>query len=133
MTRRQGWTLVEVVVVVMILGILAAIAIPRLVQARGTAEDKSIEYSAAVVRDAIDYYALLHGGKDPGADGTDATFKNDLAPHLRSFPANAKKKSDSVNVLTGGDPLVNHLGGDFGWLYDNRSGEFIPNRDPPTP
>lgn len=34
-----------------------------------------------------------------------------------------------MKIRDKGDPLVDHVGGDEGWLYDNTTGEFITNTD----
>ena len=73
MEKRQGFTLVELVVVVMILGILAAVAAPKLLGTSGTATDNGLRQTLSVVRDAIERYAAENGGDFPGTD--EATFK----------------------------------------------------------
>jgi len=130
MIRRRGLSIVELVVVVMILGILAAIVMPKVLRATSLAGEKTAEYSAAVVRDAIDLYAATHAGQLPGDEGTEADFKADLEPYVRRFPTNPQKSSEAVKVHTAGTPLSSAIGGPEGWLYDNKSGEFLANNDP---
>lgn len=132
--KRRGFTLVEIVVVVLILGILGAVAAPKMVAVNSKAEENALRQSLAVIRDAIQYYAAEHDGVLPGKAKDDSTFKAELTPYLRKvFPKNPfddnGNKADIVKFRHQGDPLVDHVGADPGWLYDNTTGEFIANTD----
>jgi len=54
--RRPGFTLVELVVVVLILGIIAAVAAPKMFDTADQAKESSAAMLAAIVRDRIDLY-----------------------------------------------------------------------------
>ena len=130
MDKRKGFTLVELVVVVMILGILAAIAAPKLLGTSGTATDNGLRQTVSVVRDAIERYAAEHNGDFPGSD--EATFKSELAPYLRgSFPTcPVGDKNDEVEVVgLSTVPLPANASGTKGWRYSTSTGEFIVNSD----
>ena len=62
--RRQGYTLTEIMIVVAIIGLLAALAIPGFVKARKQSQGRRILNDARQMDAAIDQWALENGKKD---------------------------------------------------------------------
>ena len=60
--KRSGFTLVEILIVVIILGILAAIVIPQFTNASSSARTSSIQSLLQTVRSQIDGVALVAQG-----------------------------------------------------------------------
>jgi general secretion pathway protein G len=132
--NRAAFTLVELVVVVMILGILAAVAAPRLLGTTDTASDNLARQTLSVirVRDAIEMYVADHHGALPGADGMESTFKNDVKPYLRGaeFPKCTvdDSKFNDIWMMSGGDvPGSTGAPGAPSWCYNYETGEFYIN------
>ncbi len=65
-TAQSGFTLVELLIVVVILGILAAVAIPQFASSADEARATSLQTNLSVMRNSMEYYRVQHDGKYPG-------------------------------------------------------------------
>jgi len=62
LTRRPGFTLVEIMIVVVIIGLLAMLAIPAFQKVRTSSQDKAVMNNARQMAAAADQYFLEYGG-----------------------------------------------------------------------
>ena len=134
---KQGFTLVELVIVILILGILAAVAVPKFFNTSTTAVDNGVRQTLSTVRNAIELYAADNGtlpGK-PGVDGdgnpTSADLVTDLQDYIRgSFPVcpvGDATDPDGVKYSTADAPITGETTPSLGWHYNSTTGDFIIN------
>lgn len=118
--------MVEMVMVVLIIGIIAAVAAPKMFDVATSARENTAKTSLSVVRDAIDLHSVTIG-EFPGQMGGPPVFKADIKPFLRiPFPkCPVGNQNKNVRVTSAGIFLVPT--GSQGWAYDTISGQFIIN------
>ena len=126
---RRGFTLVELTVVILIIGVIATIAAPKFFDSLTSASEKSASQSLQVVRDAIELFKANNTGYPGVVTATEAGLKADLADFIRNdFPnCQVGKKDSTIMITLTGDPLSGVVDGSTAWAYDNVSGEFRIN------
>lgn len=61
----KGFTLIELIVVIAVLGVLATLIIPRVVGVKSDAETKAMEANEKIIRNALERYYLDNDEKYP--------------------------------------------------------------------
>jgi len=142
MKAKSGFTLVEILIVVVILGILAAIVIPQFTEASTEAKTSSLCTDLQSVRSQIELYKIQHNdnlpgvsfGTHTGAAGFEAAMTGqtdlygavgtDFGPYLQKLPSNQFVDvtiSDDIDIEAGTAALG---GGNCGWHFDTSTGQF---------
>jgi MSHA pilin protein MshA len=127
--KMKGFTLVELVIVIIILGILAVVAMPKFVDLTGAAKTAACQGILGGVRSAIaiDYaqYAANNSGSTRWL--ADGSLLGPLMSDgkIAGNPANANK----TNIITQtGATTTRSNNTAYGWGYNKDSGDFwAPN------
>jgi len=139
MRSKSGFTLVEILIVVVILGILAAIVIPQFTNASTEARENSLKADLQTMRSQIELYKIQHDDTLPGGDpASDAQFATDMTeshtyngkvcgPYLQSIPKNGFNANSQVVTFVDQDSLA--VNTSAGWNMDPNTGEFHATSD----
>ena len=120
MLRRQaGFTLIEVMVVVIILGLLAAIVMPRLVGQTDKARYEQAKIQMRILEDALKRYKLENGRFPTTSQGLQALVqKPTSAPAPRNWPDGGYLDKPEVPQDPWGNEYIYISPGQHGPDYD---------------
>lgn len=138
MRAKSGFTLVEILIVVVILGILAAIVIPQFTDASTEAKTSSLCSDLQTFRSQIELYKIQHNDQLPGA-GTATLIQamigkttvagavgvqTDFGPYLQKIPTNP---FNGLNTIAEEDATPAAPDNSTGWFFNTVTGEIRAN------
>jgi len=103
MNRKQGFTLVEIMIVVAIIGLLAAIAIPSFVKARAESQAKACINNLRIMDSAKEQAAMANGWADATAVATGSANETNVLSYVKGntipeCPANGTYTWGNIGV-----------------------------------
>jgi general secretion pathway protein G len=132
--KSRAVTVVEVLIVVIVLGILAAIVVPQFSRADTDVNLSNLKTNLQIIRGQIQLYKLQHRDTLPAAANfSDQLTKTtnidgivgsgpgyDFGPYLQNIPKNPYTSTNTVGTGPAGTSA---------WYYDAATGAFRANND----
>lgn len=139
---KKAFTLIEILIVVAIIGILAAIVLPALQGHIQQAKESAAKDDLRILRNTIEVYAAQHKGFPPsykngifdpigttftrqlcwattpdGVYAAPGTAGYPLGPYLSAIPTNPFNNKNTITVLSSGASFPDPATGTTGWIY----------------
>jgi prepilin-type N-terminal cleavage/methylation domain-containing protein len=151
MRKARAFTLVEILVVVVLLGILAAIVIPAIANSSTSAKQSALAVDLQLLRRFVLIYKYQHLEVGPGYPNgqssgvpTEQAFVEQATlssnnggqtapvstpgfnrgPYLSKIPVNPFNNKDSVQMLGNGEDFPANADDSHGWIYKAATSEI---------
>ncbi|MFZ4574891.1 MAG: type II secretion system protein [Phycisphaerales bacterium] len=116
--KSRAFTLVEILIVVVILGILAAIAVPQFASATGEAQQVATLDQLQKVRSALAVYYLQNGSRYPRVTAGEGTWGELLTlSYMRAAPVNSWIGTGNSKAVVLGSEADTAFQTAHGWIY----------------
>ena len=146
--RKSGFTLIEILIVVIILGILAAIVIPQFTEASSEARESTLVSNLQTLRSQVGLYKVQHNDDYPDTtsaatfelgltdktlvDGSVDNVNGEFGPYMQNVP-----KNPFIDESAGAVPLFD-IDGTLGdnsahWYFDSTTGNLWADDSLQTP
>jgi prepilin-type N-terminal cleavage/methylation domain-containing protein len=140
--RRCGFTLIEVLIVVVIMAVLAATIIPQFSSSTKDAQTSTVSFNSKTLRSQIELYRANHLSTYPaitgnalpqltgmtdvnGNIGTGAAFT--YGPYLDAVPSNPFNGLATVGPVPTPGTIPTTGDGKYGYQYDVTTGNIFPD------
>lgn len=136
MKGKKGFTLIELVIVLILIGILAAVAVPKFLDLEDEAKKNGVKGSLASVRSAINIYYANASLKNkttkfPPSETVLNTLFNGPVPENPLSKATTPADRRSIDVTTAANPPAVTAADTNttkpGWRYNPNTGQFWSN------
>ena len=151
MNRTKAFTLVEILIVVVLLGLLAAIVIPAFGEGTMSARASALTQDLRILQRFILIYKCQHLEVAPGylngntsSTPTESSFVNQATqsststgqtaavgtsgynrgPYLAKIPTNPVNSLNTVQILEDSSPFPGNADDSHGWIYKPATGEI---------
>lgn len=145
MKKARGFTLIEILVVVVLLGVIAGVVLPLIAGGAISARESALASDLQMLRRYVLIYKGQHKEVPPGYPDGDATqaptagvFIDQMmlssnssgqtaavgtpgferGPYLMKMPVNPLNNLDTIEVLAPGDSFPANGDDSHGWIYD---------------
>jgi general secretion pathway protein G len=137
---KRAFSLIELLIVITIIAILAAVAVPRFSRGAESARENALKDNLTSLNKAAELYAIEHGGAYPdpalvveqlamftdqaGAVAATKSAPAIFGPYLRCIPPMP------IGPQRGAREIGESPGPGIAWVYSPSTGQFTANLDP---